>query len=276
MSGFPIADCIFAVIMLIFIIVGICKGFLRSVVKMLSGIVSLVLAFLLCKTFASVLNSVFGLNGAFVDFYVKCFKVDDNVMGMTAITDKLATINIPQFVRDLIVNTLESLGISATTTFNSTVPPLLANISVAVISFLILWIIFKIIFAILGKFLKVIDKIPIIRGINKLLGAVLGVVKGAILVFTVLLLVSMFSAVMPQPVIDTINDSTVTKYCYENNWEGEIITYYLKDSKYLKNFFKDDEEKKEEDSTSESTSDSTSDSSEESFVDFSDKGLTFE
>lgn len=252
-----LADCIVLGIMLIFVIVGLCTGFVRSVVKILSGILSLVLAFVLCKTLANVLASTFGLDEKLTTLFTGWLNVDPSVSGVDAITAQLQSMNLPQYITDLIVNALQSAGVSAATTFNETVPPLLAKIALVVGSFIILWILFKIIFLIIKGMLKFVDKIPIIRGINKLLGAVFGFLKGAVLILTALMLVSVFASAMPTAVMDEIDKSTVTKYCYENNIEGEIISGLLKDSKYLK-FLTDSSSDKTSDQTSEQPSDQTS------------------
>jgi len=222
-----IADGIVVAIFLIFIMVGVSKGFIKSILSFFGSLVALIVAFIFCKQFAGILDDKF-------DLLAKLSKVVENILDNNskfaielsagAIQESLEAANVPGFMVSLImelpvvVNNTYPEG----TTVASLVSPVIANYLLILISFLALFIIFKIVLLVLKLFADSIKKIKIIDIVDKLLGMVVGVVEGAIVVYIGLTVISFFPSVMSKP-MEGINNSTIAKYLYESDILGKAL-----------------------------------------------------
>lgn len=95
----------------------------------------------------------------------------------------------------------------------------IVNVIISVIGFVLTYFVVKLLF---GLCIKVIDKImslPILKSLNKLLGAALGGVKG---VFIIWVIMSLMFLLKDLPFVSDINsaiaDSYLTKWIYNNNF----------------------------------------------------------
>ena len=77
----------------------------------------------------------------------------------------------------------------------------LTKICVKIISFVAVFILVKIILTILRKFLRIVTKLPIIKQLDKIGGTATGLLKGIVIVYAALAIISIFFA-----------NSTLTKY----------------------------------------------------------------
>lgn len=90
---------------------------------------------------------------------------------------------------------------------------------------LILFIGTKLALRLVKAIANLIAKLPIISQFNKLGGALYGILRGALLVYVVLMIISIIGTVNPNNVLHKdINESTLGKLMYENN----IINAFLK------------------------------------------------
>lgn len=96
------------------------------------------------------------------------------------------------------------------------------------ISFFIALVIARIIVHLISRFLGVVSRIPVIRGINKTLGIFAGAIYGLILVWIAFYLVALGSASeLGGMIISYIYQNPLLTFLYENNFVITIIMQYL-------------------------------------------------
>ena len=222
-----ITDGIVAAIVLIFVLVGVKKGFIKSVLSFFGTIVALIVAFIFCKQFAGILDDKFSLLSKLAGIVENT--LDNNSkfaieLSAGAIQESLEAANIPGFMVSLIMQLPVVINNTypAGTTVATLVAPVIANYILLLISFLGLFIIFKIVLIILKLFADSIKKVKIIDVVDKLLGLVVGVIEATIVIYISLTVISFFPTVMSKP-MQGINESQITKYLYESDILGKAL-----------------------------------------------------
>lgn len=85
-------------------------------------------------------------------------------------------------------------------------------------SFIVSFIVISLLLKVLFKILNLISKLPIINGLNRLLGGIMGGMQGFFIVWTILFLVTLFyMSPIGQISLIYINESTFLIYLYECN-----------------------------------------------------------
>jgi len=226
-SSGMIADGILVAIALIFVLVGVTKGFIKSVLSFFGSLVALIVAFIFCKQFAAFLNERF-------DLLSKLSKVVENWLDNNSkfaievsaegLEGNLVAAGIPQFMISVIMqlDIVTQNTYAAGTTIATLVSPVIANYLMLFISFLGLFILFKIALLILKLFADSIKKIKVIDFIDKLLGFVVGAVEAAITIYLILTVIAFFPSVMSKP-MEAVNSSTIAKYLYESDILGKAL-----------------------------------------------------
>ena len=70
----------------------------------------------------------------------------------------------------------------------------------------------------------IITKLPILKQVNKAGGTIYGIIKGVILIYTILTVVYLMAPLLNKTVTENINKSIITKTLYNNNLILNIIT----------------------------------------------------
>lgn len=92
-----------------------------------------------------------------------------------------------------------------------------AGISVKICGFLVTLLAALIVLRIIAKLTGIVSKIPIVGGINRLLGAALGFVKGLLLVSLFFVVITMFSNTsLCQTLLSAIKESSMLSFMYNN------------------------------------------------------------
>ena len=193
-------DIVVIALLLIMGIVGCFRGFLKTLIGFFGTLATLVIAILLAKYVSGLLESWFGLNSALTG-WVKPTVADECsdgvISGVMLIFAQILmgksefNINNPDTVKsEEFINAFSSS---------------IGNIIGTVITVIILFVLIKILLLILNKVFDKISKSNFFGGLDKLLGFVLGVVKGAFSVFLVFGIVYLLSPVIT-PLGDLVNN----------------------------------------------------------------------
>lgn len=104
----------------------------------------------------------------------------------------------------------------------------MAGIVIAVVSFLVALIFACIVVWLIGKATDVVNKIPIIKGINRFLGFFAGGFEGFIIVWLFFMLVSIISgSQLGQHLMQNINDSEFLAFLYNHNAVLAIVSNFI-------------------------------------------------
>ena len=222
-----IADVILIAIFALVIIMSAHKGFFRSLIDFAGSFIALILARVLSASFASAVYDGFlkgGIENTLVSRLGESAAVDyaqqlegiiqslpDGIVGILQVMgvdkqmliDKIASAELNG------ANLIESL-------MNTVVTPLVTSV-VRLILFAVLAIVLIILIRIVGRLLdKIIKKLPVIKGFNKTLGGVFGVLRGAVDVVIISVIISvvvgfvsnreLIAAVDSSFIINTVRD----------------------------------------------------------------------
>lgn len=176
------------------VIVGVKRGFAKSVLGIVGTVASFILAYLFSKPLAELLytNIADGLikeklaekfsgelSGA-VDLYTEITRIVSSIPdGLVNLASKVG-VNISGLTEQLL-----SLEVTNDTVLNALADTVIKPVALVIMSLLCCVLIFavsSIVFSIIAKLIDKVFKLPVLGAANKILGAVFGVVKGVIAV----------------------------------------------------------------------------------------------
>ena len=204
----PWVDIAVVIIMVIIAIIGISKGFLKSLIGLFGTLVTLALAVWLAKPVGDLINSWWGLNEVFAGLIeptiAGAFDVSSatefNAFGMLLAAIFGAPVSFP-VPAEYITGIAEQLG------------TLLSTVASAVVLFIII----KIIVWLLSRLFDAITKNRVVNGLDRLLGFVFGLLKGALfvaIVFGVLSVVCASVSVVADWFLPLLESSPISKWAY--------------------------------------------------------------
>lgn len=208
-----IVDVVVLGIILLCIIMGYVRGLTGSLIKIVSFVLSLVIAFVL---FIPVSN-----------FIIENTSLDDNleqsIRSMIVGQNTAEEEKMPEAITDYISQKVEE---AADNTKEAIADSTAAEVSTTIIkagTWLILFIIARILLILLRFITALIAKLPVIKQFDKLGGIVYGILEGLIIVYVLLAILSLLSPMLGENIINIINNSWVGSMMYNNNIILKII-----------------------------------------------------
>ncbi len=222
-----IADVVVCAVLVLAALVGVKRGFLGMLVGFLSGILTLVLATLLCRPLATGLGSM-GLGAKLSAFFTRTFSLDQGAFGQTLAENCESVIkglSLPSFIKDSLTEAATAaLADGQSGTLGAIVADGLTNIALVAIAWIGLFVVLTIVFAILKRFVRIFNKLPLIGAVNKILGAVLSLVVGAAIIVVVMYLFILLSSFLPRGIVDYVQSSAILGWLYNANPLAKILT----------------------------------------------------
>lgn len=205
--GLSIMDLVLMIVLIISAIVGLVKGFAKQFFSFISLILVVTLSCLLCEWFGTCLYPVFGksMQSGFAQWIISkdnaehLFTTAQDWTNSDTIAQALGILGVPPLINNLlgaaIVPAFKSFGTSGI--LSELLPKVLAKWAMTGIAFLVLLIMLSIIvFIVKCIVFKFVEK-PEISGINRLLGAVVGVLYTYAIWSVYLALINTFVAGIP-------------------------------------------------------------------------------
>lgn len=213
-------------IIVLFVVLGFAGGFLRALISFAGTVAALAVAIMLAQTVANMIGGLFGLKDALGSafegmFSGEIFTTPINLSDPASVSAALVSLGLWQFLANPIGNLIAGsapVG-SVETTLAGYVGPMIANLILVIVSFLLLFFVVKLLMSLVEKFIKGLLMNKTIRTGDRFLGAAFGIVKAYFVVcilFTILyyLMPSVEALSVVQEMIDT---STLSKTIYDNN-----------------------------------------------------------
>ena len=207
-----VIDIISVILIVVSFVRGSMKGFIKSVWRLAAWVITAVLTFSLLTPayeFALNLPASEKLN-AQVHQYLDERLTNGNEQEAVMIT------GLPEFLGESI--DLGQLTSEAAQNFDNAVSDFAKNITNIIIKiavFILLFLIIRILLWLVFNVLNVASKLPVIKGANKLLGGIAGVLGTMFVIYLVCAFISFFAS--NAGVIEVINSSYIVKYFYNNN-----------------------------------------------------------
>lgn len=196
---------------------GITRGFLQSVFRLGSAIISLLLAKWLYPY-----TKVF-LEKILIKDFVKSLILNrlNLSSGTTDITEySVNSLNLPNFIKSAFLNSeyLTKIKNDATATLASTVSEFVADYSLTILAYIITFILVALAVSFILAILNIFSRLPVIHFFNVSLGGISGLLTACIIVWVILTAVNFFAAIPGDTAIfDAINNSVIARVFYNYN-----------------------------------------------------------
>lgn len=194
---------------------GYMRGFIKIVLSMVATIATIVLAAVLTIPFSGVLKNTGigeGIEASVREIVEQARIVDE---------DSVMELDFPEAILEPIAQGTAD----AQDTIQEYVIDELTDTIIKALTFLILTLIIYIVIRIIIAVLDVFSKLPIINGINKWAGAVIGLVQGLLFIWIASLVLMAFSdKSWAQDVFRQINDNGFLSFIYNNNMVIWLVT----------------------------------------------------
>ena len=199
------------------------QGFIKSLVSTLGTIFSLLFAVLLCSTVVSFVerkfayvSSVSNWLGGFID---KIFGKEVMEQQVSLVSKQsLSNGGLSSFIAQLVLSVAAKAEISPAATVKEIICPVFAYYIVFAISFICLFILFKIIFFILGDLSKKLQKIKIIGPLNKTLGGIFGFIKSVFIIDVVLIIINAIPLGLTQSISLAFSNTILVSFLSKINF----------------------------------------------------------
>lgn len=202
-----IVDLLIIAIVLIFVFIGYKRGLTGSLIKLLSFIISVILAFALYKPVANMV--------------IEKTQIDDNIKA--TITDRFIKEdnsenskeeNMPITMVENINNEINNATEDAKILIIEETSKTIINVATAIVIFIVV----RIILFIVSLFVKQITKLPIIRQVDAIGGIIYGAVEAMVILYIVLSIISLTSVIWSNNIVVTaVSKSALGNLLYNNN-----------------------------------------------------------
>lgn len=223
MTASLIVTIIIVVILIFFLIWGFHRGFLKILLTTMALIVTVVAAGVLTPYVSDWMGDIFiGKSidkkiGTYLEEHVDNPIVNQYTEAQEVVIDKLP---LPKFMREDISEKNTSADYVALKVGNFTeyLQVRLVKIILNVIAFVVMLIVIYVIIRILMGISHIINKVPLIGGVNRILGAILGLFEGLLVIWCLGIIVMMMASTpLGMKMVDVINSSSFLKFLYDNN-----------------------------------------------------------
>ena len=187
--------------------IGYKQGLVKSAIKILSFFIAIVVALILYKPVSKVIINITPIDDSIKNVIVEKITPD----GVEANQEVTVENNMGLKILGEATNTIE--GIADT----------FAIKLIETATLLLIYIIVKIALKFITALTDLITKLPLLKQINKAGGIAYGVVRGIILVYTILAVVYLASPLLSKTVSENLDKSIITKTLYNNNIILNII-----------------------------------------------------
>lgn len=209
-----IVDLIVIGIMLLCIIIGYVRGLTGSLIKILSFVLSIIIAFVL---FIPISN-----------FIINNTKIDDNLeqsIREMIIKEDEGTVEteMPQTITDYINNQVEQASDSAKETIVSNTAREVSITIVKAGTWIGLFIVARILMIFLKFITGLIARLPVIKQFDKLGGIIYGILEALIIIYVLFAIISFISPMTNASLANVIDKSYVGSIMYNNNVLLKII-----------------------------------------------------
>ncbi len=196
-------------------LIGYAKGFVKMLLSLLSLVVTLIVASLISPYISEALQKT----SVFDSVYENTFEYVNEAVGAAMSNSTEAIVNemqLPEVLKEYVVNS-EVVNAGSAPIANkiaTQVAKIIFDTIVFIVTFIAALILVKVIF----KMLNIITYLPLIHGVNKLVGLVIGVAEGVLIVWVFFIAISMMgNSEFATNMYMQINESAILSFLYNNN-----------------------------------------------------------
>ena len=213
------------------------RGFIKIAVSVLSLFITLFAARVAIPQAAVWLEHNTAVYETMKESALKASGLDEKMEEMAGLTGKageravIESLEIPDQIKKLLIENnngevYQEMGVQI---FEDYVGKYLADRVIRILIFTVLFIVFYAFLHIIIVWLDLISRLPIIYGLNKIAGAVLGLTEALIFVWVGALVLTLFSgSEIGRSMIDQINGSVWLTWLYDHNMLSYLVVGLVK------------------------------------------------
>lgn len=232
-SSSAIIDVVALSLLVVFAVLGLKNGFIKTFVKVFGTIISLLIAVMLCSKCANFLENQFGLISKITE---KVSGVVSNIFGdeivnMTlghAQDAELSELGLSGWLIKIVMQAKTDGTIPLDTTLNQIISPVLSYYIACGISVIFLFILLKIILFIIGDLTEKLGAIYVVGALNKALGFILGLIRGVVMIQFAVIIIKIIPLGFIQSLYVELNNSVVVGFIDKINLFDIIINSFAK------------------------------------------------
>lgn len=217
-TGNIIADILVCIVVLIFALVAMERGFVDCLFSLISTLLAIILAFILVKPFLTWTNGLFGLAGALekgcTNFFskIKGFDLDISSAGIQALLEEK---KLPKFLIESVLDGVGNSSLPAGTTIAMILGQRMSGFAMTLLGFVVLFFLVKLLlFLTRGILSSIIERLPVVNSVNRILGFTVGLLQGFLIVSAV---IAVF-AIIPWGTMNAFfNDCLFIGWLYNHN-----------------------------------------------------------
>lgn len=223
-------------------ILGYYKGLIKTVLSMATIVLSVVLTSIVAPEAARILCENEEVYGSVYETVSENIDLSDvtkelaaqagDTLDEAAQAEILDNVGMPPIVREIIIDSgnLEKFVNDNSEKFEEYVYSLITDLIINSSTYVIVFIVFSIVIAIVSSALNIISKLPVLKSLNRMAGAVLGVVEGFVIVWLLFILISVIPGnEFMEKCNEEIEDNAVLTYLYDNNVIMNVVSGYAQE-----------------------------------------------
>ncbi len=210
------------VIIVVFTFIGLKNGFLYSVFRLLSYILSVVFAIKFYPVLSAMLQKTViyaNIKASVISGILKQQSADGVSLQERTAQSIVDGLKLPGFLKESILENIGKKDVLGFQKITEAIGTEIATLVINILSMILIYLIirFGLIFA--RVIIKTIAKLPVFKQLDRAGGLVLGAIEGIFIVYILCALLILFSA-FPKfsSVIDNIQESSFASYFYQNNF----------------------------------------------------------
>lgn len=211
-------DIVLVGALIIMALLGARKGLIGSLLGVVSTVLALVLVFTLAKPFSGWTNGLFGLGGALEKAFAGSFAKMDGMnldISGAGVESALAEHDVPKIFRSFLLDRYAGADLPAGTTLAMLLGGVVADWAIVFLCGVVLFFLTKLVFKLLRGVLNgVVNRIPILGSVNRLVGSLIGALKLILIISAVLALLTLIPVLS---IGEYISQSVILGALYNHN-----------------------------------------------------------
>jgi len=222
------------------VFVGYKRGFVKIVASLLATLISVILVMMLVPHVSGWIQKSTplksGIQKKCIEMISPSFdgeKLDESVLQMDVPRDAQRAIleeaKLPTIFEDMLWenNNPEVYGTLGVNSFFDYVTSYITKVVADIIAFLVTFLLVLIIVRVAIKFLGIVNKIPLIGGANRIVGAIVGGAISLVIVWVIFIIITLlYNTPFGISCLDAISDNAVLKALYDGNFLMNAITKF--------------------------------------------------
>ena len=224
-----IIDLIIAVLVILSVWEGYKKGLTKSLLKIFTFILAIIISFILFKPISSFIVNQTQIDDNIQENIIRTFKAEDSKKNKQEIKEENEAKETPNIFYDYIEDKIIQVGDEAKEYVIETASREITDAIIDIIVFIVVFIISRIILIFIKALADLITKIPVIKQFDELGGGIYGLLRAVVIIMILFTILDIVLPLMQDTnILTIIDESILSKFIYENNMIIRIILWNMR------------------------------------------------